>query len=60
MKDDSKEILFQSFLQKTIYSSPGMDTDIQPAFPLPATVLPILQDALKDDFGEEVIAHFVI
>ena len=29
---------------------------VQPAFPLPATALPTLQDALKDGFREAVVA----
>ena len=42
-------------------SSSGMGRDVHslalhPAFPLPTTALPILQSALKDSFGEAVVA----
>ena len=61
MRDDSAEILFQSFLQEALVSSSGMGRDVHssmfvhPAFPLPTMVLSTLQDALKDGFGEVVV-----
>ena len=62
MRDDSVEILFQSSLQEALVGSYGMDKDvhslmlsIQP-FPLPTTASPTLQGALKDGFGEAVVA----
>ena len=54
MRDDSAAILFQSFLQEVLVNSSGMGTDVHslrlstPAFPLPKTALPNLQDVLKD------------
>ena len=59
MRDDSAEILFQSFLQEVLVSSSGMGCPlfgVHPAFPLPTTVSPTLQGALKDGFGEAVTA----
>ena len=62
MRDDSAEILFQSFLQEALVSSSGMGRDVHssmfvhPAFPLPTMVSSTLQDALKDGFGEAVVA----
>ena len=62
MRDDSAEILFQSFRQETIVSSFGMNRDVDsfdvvhPAFPLLTTVSPTLQGGLKDGFGKAVMA----
>ena len=58
MRDDSAEILFQSFLQEALVSSSGTGRDdvVHPAFPLPTTVSPTLQGDLKDGFGEAVVA----
>ena len=50
MRDDSAEILFQRFLQETLVSSSGMDRDV------PSLTF-TLQGALKDDFGETVVAY---
>ena len=57
-RDDSAEILFQSFLQEALVSSSGTGRDdvVHPAFPLPTTVSPTLQGDLKDGFGEAVVA----
>ena len=62
MRDDSAEILFQSFLQKAFENSSGMGRDVRPlfdvvhpAFPLPTTASPTLQVAWKDSFGEAVV-----
>ena len=55
MKDDSAEILFQSLLQVAVVSSSLFDV-VHPAFPLPTTASPTLQDALKYGFGEAVVA----
>ena len=62
MRDDSAEILFQSFLQEAcceqfwyVQGCPFSDV-IHRAFPLPTTASPTLQDALKDGFGEAVVA----
>ena len=61
MTNDSAEILFQFFLQEALASSQawaGMSTlrcclcNIS----LPSMVSPTLQGALKDDFGEAVVA----
>ena len=59
--DDSAEILFQSFPLEAFVSSSGMDIHVHsdfvhPAFPLPTTASPNVQGALKDDFGEAVVA----
>ena len=63
MRNDSAEILFQSFLQEALVSSFGMDRDVHslsdvvhPAFPLLTTASPTLRGALKDGFGEAVVA----
>ena len=51
-----------SFLQEAIVSSYGTGRDlslfdvVHPAVPLSTTALPILQGALKDGFGEAVVA----
>ena len=48
MRDDSAEILFQSFLQEALVSSSGMGKGcpffdgVHPAFPLPTTASPFL------------------
>ena len=61
MTDDSAESLFQSFLQEAVVSSSGMGGDVhslvvRPAFPLSTMASPTLQGALKDGFGETVVA----
>ena len=61
IRDDSAEILFQSFLQEAIVGSSGMGKDVyfdvvHPAFPLLTTASPTLQGVLKDGFGEAVVA----
>ena len=62
MMDDSVEILFQSVLQLALVSSSGMGRDVHsfdvvhPAFPLPTTAPTSLRGALKDGFGEAVMA----
>ena len=58
MRDDSAEIFFQSLLHEAIAMGqicPFFDT-VYPAFTLPTTALPTLQDALKDGFREAVVA----
>ena len=61
MKDDSPEILFQSFSEggpcEQFWHGQGCPLfDVaDPAFPLPTTALPTLQDALKDGFKEAVL-----
>ena len=58
---DSVEVLFQSFLQELLWvvlawaGMPTLDV-VYPAFPLPTTSSPSLQGALKDGFGEAVVA----
>ena len=63
MKDDSAEILFQfvcfsaggpceQFWQGQ--GCPLFDV-VHPAFPMPTTASPTLQDALKDGFGVAVV-----
>ena len=64
MSDDSAEILFQSFLQETTerfwYGRECPLIEVaHPAFPLLITALPTLQGALKDGFGETVMAFDV-
>ena len=65
MRDDSAEILFQSVLQEAFVSSSGMSRDVSlldvvhPAFSLPTTASPTLQGALKDGFGEAVVACYM-
>ena len=61
MKDDTAEILFQSFLQEALVSSfwhgqgcPLFDV-VHPAFPLPTRASPTLKDAPKDGFVEAVV-----
>ena len=64
MRDDSAEILFQSFLWEAAVSRSGMGRDMcffdvvhPPALPLHTTASPTLQSALKDGFGEAVAVH---
>ena len=59
MRDDSVEILFQSFLWEALVSSFGIGRDVYSltAFPLPTAVSPTLQGALKDGFGEVVMVR---
>ena len=60
MRDNSAEILFQSFLQEALVSSSGMGRNVHSlmlstsAFPLPTTVSPTPQSALKYGFEEAV------
>ena len=62
IRDDSVEILFQSFLQEALVSSSVMGREVHsfdvvhPAFPLPTTAPTSLRGALKDGFGEAVVA----
>ena len=60
MRDDLAEILFQSILREAIVSNSGQGRSLSdvvcPAFSLPATASPTLQGALKDGFGEAVVA----
>ena len=62
MRDDSAEILFQSFLAGGPceqlchrHGCPLFDV-VHPAFPLPTTASPTLQGALKNGFKEAVVA----
>ena len=54
-RDDSTEILFQSFLQEALVSSSGMGRDVHPLM-LPIQHFPTLKGALEDGFGEVVFA----
>ena len=63
MRDDTAEVLFQSFLQEALVSSCGMGREgcplldvVHPAFSLPTTASPTLHGALKGGFGEAVVA----
>ena len=62
MTADSAEILFRSFSaggpckQYWLGQECSLFDVIHPAYPLPTTALPTLQGALKDDFGEDVVA----
>ena len=62
VRDDSAEVLLQSFLQEALLSSSGMGKGcplfdvVHPTFPLPTMVLPTLQGALKNGFEEAVMA----
>ena len=56
IKDDSAGILSQPSLQEAFVSSSGMGRDVHSAFSLPTTASPTLQGALKDGFGESVVA----
>ena len=66
MRDNSAEILSQSLLQKALVSSSGMGRDVHSLmmsiqhFLLPTTASPILLGALKDGFGEAVVACNII
>ena len=60
MTDDSAEVLFQSFSAGGpceqfwhVEGCPLFDV-VHPAFPLPTTALPTLQDALKARLGKAV------
>ena len=62
MTEDLAEILFQSFsavgtCEQLLHGQeyPLFDV-VHPAFPLPTTALPTFQGALKDGFGEAVVA----
>ena len=66
MRDDSAETLFQFFfLLEALMSSSGMGQGcplfdaVRLAFPLPTSASPCLQGALKDGFGEAVVACYV-
>ena len=58
MRDNSTDILFQSFLQEALMSSSCMGMDVHsfyvvhPVFPLPTISLPTLQGSLKYGFRE--------
>ena len=59
MRDDSSEILFQSLLQEALVSSSCLGRDVHSLMlstQLPTTASPTLQGALKDGFGESVVA----
>ena len=61
MRDDSAAMLFQSFLHQALVGSSGMGRDVvHPAFLLPTTASPTLKGALKDGFGEAVVASDMI
>ena len=62
MRDNSTEIFFQSFSAggpceqfRHGQGCPLFDV-VHPAFPLPTTASPTLQGAMKDGFGEAVVA----
>ena len=62
LRDNSAEVLFQSFLQEALVDSFGMGRDVHPLmfsqyFPLPTTALPTLQGTRKDGFGEAAVAR---
>ena len=52
MRDNSAEILFQSFLQEC----PLFDV-VHPEFPQPTTASPALLEAPEDGFGKAVVAR---
>ena len=62
LRDDSAEILFQSFLQEALVNRSRMGRDVHsfdvvhPAFPLSTMASSTLQGAMKDGFGEAVMA----
>ena len=62
MRDDSAEILFQSFFAggrcEQLWHGQGcpLFDAVHPAFSLPTTASPTLQGASKDGFGEAVVA----
>ena len=61
-REDSAEILFQSYLREAIVSSPGKGRGVplldfvRSEFLLPATASPTLQGALKECFEQPVVA----
>ena len=64
LADDPAKIIFQSFFsagghREQVLNGQGcpLFDFVSPAFPLPITALPTLQGALKDDFGEAVLAR---
>ena len=64
MTDDSAEILFQLFSEAFLGQFwHGQECSlfdvIRPACPLPTTALPNFQGALKDGFGEAVVACYM-
>ena len=57
MRDNLEQIVFQPFLQEALVSGSGTDRDVvHPAVPLPTTASPTFRGALKDGFGEAVVA----
>ena len=61
MTDCSADIFFLSFLWEAILSISGMGRDVHPLFDLihlafPTTASPSFQSAMKDGFGEAVVA----
>ena len=66
MRNDSAEILLLPFLQEAVVSSSGMGRDVHSLMlsiqnllccgPLPITASPTLPGALKNGFGETVVA----
>ena len=62
MRDDSAEVLFQSFLQEALVSGSGMGRDVHSLtlsiqhFLCRPWRRPTLDGALKDGFGEAVVA----
>ena len=63
MRDDSAEILFQSFLQEALVSSSGIEQGcplfaiVHPAFSLLTAVLSTLQGVLQNGVEEAVMAR---
>ena len=61
MRDDSAEILVQSFLREAIVSSSGMDREVHsltsshPAFALSTAASSTLLGAMKVGFGKSVV-----
>ena len=66
MRDDSAEILFQSFLQgglcKQFWHGQGrpLFDVVHPAFLLPTTASPIPQGAMTDGFGAVSYTHLTL
>ena len=62
MRDDSAEILCQSFLQEAVVSSFGTGRDVHSLtlsiqhFPLLTMASPCVQGGVEDGFGEAVVA----
>ena len=58
MMDDSAEILFQEACCEQLWHWQGcpLFDVVYLAFPLPTMTLPTLEGALKDGFGEAVVA----